>query len=153
MIKITRFAAIIVLLPLLVGCKEKNTYSYYMQHPAALKKAMVECESQVERSPAQATQCEAVMAAREKMISIINEWEADPEKFGQRVIEVQEHYAALKKAVMQAKEKLKELQGKQASAAEIKIAQDNLGKARKLCSEQAHEVKELLAVLGMSSPG
>jgi hypothetical protein len=59
----------------------------------------------------------------------------------------------MKQDVARESQSLDELKRKQASPAEIRIAQDDLYKTKKACVEQWREIKELLAVLGMSSPG
>lgn len=148
-----RYIVAIALLPFLVACNEKKTHSYYMQHPKVLEKDFTECQSNNEKSSDQIAQCETVKYAAANMMSLINEVQTDQEKFGQRIINEEANYAKLKATVLQAKNTLEQLKRKQASSAEIRAAQDDLYKAKTACEEQGREIKELLAVLGMNSPG
>jgi len=148
-----RYIVAIALLPFLVGCNEKKTHSYYMRHPKVLEKDLTECQTYSEKSSEQIAQCQTVKYAAANMMSLINELQANQEKFGQRIINAEANYVKLKATVAQAKHTLDELKYKQVSAAEIRAAQDDLYKAKNACEEQRQEIKELLAVLGMNSPG
>lgn len=151
--KIAHGFIVILLLPFLISCNENRTYDYYMQHPAVLKQAIKECQSSLEKTKDQAEQCEIVMYAAANIMSLISEQQANPEKFGQRILEAQATYVKMKQDVARESQSLDELKRKQASPAEIRIAQDDLYKTKKACAEQWREIKELLAVLGMSNPG
>lgn len=153
MTKNIRYVIAISLLPLLVGCNENKTHSYYMQHPKVLEKAYAECQSNNDKTSEEIAQCETVKYAATSMMSLITEVQADQEKFGQRIINAEANYAKLKAAVVLAEKALDESKRKQSAAAKIRAAQDDLYKAKNACAEQGREVKELLAVLGMNSPG
>jgi outer membrane murein-binding lipoprotein Lpp len=161
---------------LLLGCKEKQTYSYYMNHPQALQQAITECESnfqrinqrikvqadktraqaemhdQADKTKDQAEKCEVVAYAAVNMAALINQLQSDPEKFGQSVLAAQENYAKLAAKATEAGRLVEDLKNKQASPAELRAAQDDWYKAKKACAQQGQEIKNLLAVLGMSSP-
>lgn len=143
---------IVFLLFLLTGCKEKQTYTYYLQHPLVLKQAVSECQSSSEKIKEQEEQCDIVMSAANKILELINDQQTHPEGFGQRILDEQREYAKLKEQAVKAKAALVSLKQKPASSLELRAAQDDLYKAKKACYEQAQHIKILLAVLGLSSP-
>ncbi|MBX3709751.1 MAG: EexN family lipoprotein [Gammaproteobacteria bacterium] len=144
---------IVILLPVLTGCHEKHTYSYYMQHPEVLKKAVATCQSSRLLSKEQVAQCEVILYSATNMISLINEQQADPEAFGQRIMDAQAAYIKLKDEVRKAQVSLDVLKkDKQASTSDVRAAQDDWYKAKKACAEQFQEVKVLLAVVGLGKP-
>jgi LAS superfamily LD-carboxypeptidase LdcB len=140
------------LLFLLTGCKEKQSYTYYLQHPLVLKQAVSDCQSSNAKTKEQEEQCDIVMSAANKILELINEQQSHPEEFGQRILDEQRQHAKLKEQAVKAKAVLASLKQKPASSVELRAAQDDLYKARKACYEQAQQIKILLAVLGLSSP-
>ena len=152
MMKTIRFILILSGIIFLLGCDEKHTYPYYMKHLDVLKKAMVECESQNEKSKQQALQCEMVMYAAGNIVSLINEQQSDPELFGQRVLTAQIENQQLKLNIVEIENKLNNLKRKQASSSEISSVQKELLKLKQASAKKSEEVKTLLAVLGLGSP-
>lgn len=143
----------ILFLPLLLnGCRDKKTYSYYMQHPAALSGAIARCQSEPEKTGDKAAECEIVMFAAENMISLINEQQDNPEKFGQRILDAQMAYSTLKQQADEASQSYQRLQMAHASDAQLRIAKDDLYKANKTCADKLEQIKTMLAVVGMGSP-
>src|SRR5436190_1273493 len=120
---------------LLTSCKEKQTYSYYMCHPQQLQQAITECQSSFQKTKEQAEQCEAVGYAAVNMNTLVNQLQADPEKFGQRVLDAQENYAKLTAKADEATKAVEGLQNNHASPTELRTAQDDLYKAKKACAD------------------
>ncbi len=135
----------------LVGCQEDLTYSFLMQHPNALKKAVADCQ-EVNNSPEQSKQCEIVMFAAANMMSILNDQQANPEQFGQRVMDAEFACVKAKQELVAAQLALVDLQAKHASSADIKTAQDKVDQAKKTLDTQREQVKDMLAILGINSP-
>jgi len=149
---ISRIFILIVLPLLLIGCKEKQSYSYYMRHPLELKNEITECQSILEKTKEQAAKCEIIMYAAMNITALVNQQQQDPEKFGQRILEAQENYAKFKLTEKQARTGLDELKNKNASPAELRTAQDDFYKAKKASVDQLQEIKVMLAVVGLGSP-
>lgn len=144
---------ILILLPLLlIGCKEKQSYSYYMRHPLELKKEITECQSILEKTKDQAAKCEIVMYAAMNITALINTQQQDPEKFGQHILDAQENYAKLRLTERQMRTGLDKLKNKNVSPAELRSAQDDFYKAKKASADQLQEIKVMLAVVGLGSP-
>lgn len=151
--RILRFLTLVLFFPLLMGCKEKQSYSYYMRHPLELKQEITECQASFVKTKDQAAKCEIVMYAAVNMAALINQQQENPEKFGQRILEAEENYSKLKAAVNQASKVLDELKNKNAAPADLRAAQDDLYKAKKACADQLQEINVFLAVVGLGSPG
>lgn len=149
---IFRFFILVLFSILLIGCNEKQSYSYYMRHPLELKQEITECQSILEKTKEQAAKCEMVMYAAMNITALINQQQQDPEKFGQRILDAQENFAKLKQAEEQARGILDGLKIKNASPTELRMAQDDLYKAKKASADQLQEVKVMLAVVGLGSP-
>jgi len=144
---------LVILLPTaLVGCTEKITYTYLMQHPNQLKQAIVTCQAKNERTKDQASQCEMVMYAAANMLAIISQQQEEPEKFGQRLMDAEVAYVKATDELQVAQEALADLQNKKASPTDLTAATDKMDKARKTVEEKNEEIKVMLAVLGLSSP-
>ncbi len=137
----------------LIGCKDKLTYPYLMQHPLELKQAITKCQSTNEKSKEQAAQCEIVTYAAVNMMSIISEQQDNPEKFGQRIMDVESAYVKASDELHVAQQALDDFQQrKQTTATEIKAAQGKVENAKKTYDEKREEMKILLAVIGLNSP-
>lgn len=141
-----------MLISVLMGCSEQHTYSYLMQHPAVLKNDLTDCQSSIQKTKEQAKQCEVVMNAAANVMTILNEQQQDPEKFGQRVLDMETQYEQSKSALHQAQEALENLKKNQAAAADIAAAQTKLDQQKQACDEQLQEIKIFLAVIGINSP-
>ncbi|VVC76239.1 hypothetical protein AQUSIP_15450 [Aquicella siphonis] len=137
---------------LLAGCKDKASYSYYMQHPAALKAAVTSCQSEYNKTADRAAECEIVLFAAENMISLINEQQENPEKFGQRILTAQMDYMVLKQRAAEADQSYQQLKNTHAPDARLRTAKDDLYKAKKACADKLEQIRILLAVVGMGSP-
>ena len=136
----------------LVGCDQKHTYSYYVEHPAVLKKAMTACEAKANKTAEEVTHCELVMRAANNIMQLLNAQQTNPELFGQQVLDAQATEVQLKLAVDQAQLSLNKLQQDHASSSEISAAEGKLLNAKKDYQEQRQQVKVYMAVLGMGSP-
>ena len=82
---------IIIILTLifsLASCQQKQTYDYLTQHPILLKQEVDRCQAISEKTE-EDDQCETVMRAANKVMSVMREEEADPEKFGLTVMATQ----------------------------------------------------------------
>lgn len=144
---------LVMLLPIaLAGCQEKMTSTYLMQHPDELKQAITDCQAMNEKTKEQASQCETVMYAAANMLSIVNEQQENPEKFGQRIMETEGTYVKATDELREDQRALADLQAKKVSPAELTAAEDKMEKAKKAVDEKRDEVKVMLAVLGLSSP-
>lgn len=143
---------LVFIVPSLMGCKEKLTSNYLMQHPALLKQEVDKCQSTVNKSREQAAQCEAVMYAAANVMSELDEQQRHPEQFGQRVLDAEFACVKFKENVRVAQQAVVSLKAKQASQAELQMAEDQLRQAEKMYHEQRNTTKVMLAVLGLSSP-
>lgn len=143
-----KFILVLVMLLGLSACEKKLTYSYLISHPQELKAEMDRCQT----SDNNDQRCEIVLYAAANLTAIIRDQQADPQKFGQRVMNAQVQCVADKKALQTAKEGLAALQKRGASAAEITTANEVVAKAKKTYKDKCEEVKILQAVLGLGSP-
>lgn len=153
MIKNSRTLVLILLMPLLLGCHEEvKNYSWYMLHPQELQQEIMACQENGGLGK-NASQCEIVMRAADKMTDIVNRQQEEPEKFGQSVLGAQQRLQQLNNTLINAHKMVDDLKSKNASSAELQSAQASLDKAEKDYAEQLQQVNVMLAVLGMSSPG
>jgi hypothetical protein len=144
---------LVLLLLVMTGCEQKRSYSYYMQHPGALREAVGRCQSSaLPKSTDQAAACEIALYAASNVMSLLREQQTDPEAFGQRILDAEAACIRLKASVKRAERSLHEARSGNVSMAEIRAAQDDLYKAQQAWNKQLQEVKALLAVVGMSSP-
>ena len=127
-----------VMLFALTGCQEKKDYAYWMQHPAQLSEVMQRCHAKTSESLDEASQCTEAKRAASDFMTIVNEQQMNPEKFGRRVMQAEIE-------LTQAKQKLQQLRKDQVVAEQIVIA-------AKAYQEKKEEVKTLLAVLSTQSP-
>lgn len=76
----------------LVGCQEKVTASYLMRHPLALKKEVLLCQKEGDKTQSQLDHCANVMSAAQKLSQYMDEEQQDPEKFGEKMLRLQSNY-------------------------------------------------------------
>lgn len=144
---ICAFAAV-----LLTGCESKKTVVYFMQHPMELKQQIERCEANQNQSSDEAIICRTAIYAGSSLTALINEQQANPEAFGQRILDAQNRYMQLKADYDKAHERLSALKAKNGTDVDLRNAKDDLFKARQACQEQKENIDIMLAVLGLSSP-
>lgn len=149
--KKTLFLILLMMLTLM-GCKRDLTYSYFIEHPMVLKQTVESCQLLNEKSPEEIAQCAVARDAATTLTSVISEQQADPEKFGQRVMAIEAACVQAKETMMVAKKSVDALLMQKAPAAQLQAAQVKLAAATKVYQDQRNEMKMLLAVLGMASP-
>lgn len=108
---------------LLTSCQRDMSSDYLMRHPDVLKQEIERCHANETKTREVASRCEVVMSAAERFIKLLNEQQSNPEKFGVRIMEAQ---AACAKSIL-------------TSTSTIDTA-------------ACHDVKILLAVIGVNSP-
>lgn len=150
--KFLKNQTLVLLMSMLAGCNETHTYSYLMQHPAVLKDEFTQCQASIQKTKEQAAQCEIVLNAAANMMTMMNEQQQDPEKFGQRVMDAEAEYVKSKADLSVAQQEVDNLRNGKAPAAEIAAAQAKLDKLKLQNDELQQEIKTMLAVLGMNSP-
>ena len=136
----------------LVGCNKEFTYSYLLEHPAVVKHEIEYCQGLAEKTDDQEKQCALAMQAATEIMSMLNEEQLSPEKFGQRILDTEIAYGNARKTRQASQRLVATLKNKQATATELQAAQDKLDQATKVYAEQHMQMKILLAVVGVNSP-
>lgn len=151
--KTLAFFAVLSSVAALTGCGEPFTYSYLIEHPAVLKKELDNCQLTNINTPAQSARCEVVLYAAATLASLINEMQADPEKFGQKILDQEMACAKIKTTRQALQQQLAALHAKKVPATDMTTVQSQLEQTEKMYQEQREKIKALLAVAGMGSPG
>src|SRR5438128_1454995 len=94
--KLLRCLSTIMMLSLLMGCEElhEKNYNWYMQHPMELKKEIAHCESSMGQDKYK-DQCEMILRAAVNITAIVTQYQANPEKFGNVILNAQEQLMQL----------------------------------------------------------
>ena len=138
------FGAVIML----SGCDEKMTYSYLMQHPKVLQKEVAKCQE----DNADVEECKVVSYAANNVMMLINEQQASPEKFGDKLLQAQTALSQLKLKIDDTQQKLAQLKLQQASSDKIKTVQNELEEMQNQYQEKNDDINHRLAVLGLANP-
>lgn len=146
--------AIVVMLALGVsGCEDKSSYQYLVKHPIELKVRFDDCNTAVNMTSAQTKDCAVVMDAARLVSTLLNEAQQDPEQFGQKILDEQIKLGELKKAYQMSKAEYEKLAASHADAGVLKDAQEKRDAALKNYKELRLEVKAMLGIIGMNTPG
>jgi hypothetical protein len=142
---------------LLVGCEQNRDYQYLLTHPGALKKEVERCDQLAESpiaslSVSDKKHCELVMYTAANMISVLNEQQDDPQKFGQKVMAAQFHIEETKELIGSIKQTLDQMLAAKSNPDKLKLIEKQLADAQDSYQKQTEEMKLFLAVLSMSSP-
>jgi hypothetical protein len=138
---------------ILTACQQTpHTVAYLMRHPVTLEKDLRFCMSDSSKSDLQANYCNIVLEAQEKIRDYLEAQQIDPEKFGQRIMDTEVAYTALKAEFIGTKRQFELLKTQNVSQAELQPLQDKLILTEKRYREKQQELKVLLAVIGLSSP-
>lgn len=147
-----KIIVVVLMLPIMCGCKEKLTYSYLIEHPAYLKTEFDRCQMMDDKKTNQSTQCDVVMKAADKLSIIVNEMQSDPEQFGEKIMASELDLVKVQDQLKTAQQSLETLKSQNASAAEIQSAQDKLTALQQECDDKHQAIKVMLAVVGLRSP-
>lgn len=121
----------------LVGCDTSQpNYEYLMQHPDLLRQAALRCE----KSVALSAYCEVVMYAATNAQTMLTQQQADPERFGERILETQMALANTQRDI-----KLIEQSAKQST-------DEKLVQLKKMEADASQELTVMLAIVGINSP-
>ncbi len=150
--KTIKLITLLALVMAVSSCDQELTYNYLVQHPNVLAKKIEECQSASNLNKAPSSQCKIVYYAATNFMSAQEEAAADPEKLGQKMIDIENEYATLLTNVNTAKTKLADLQNKKADDKDIQQARMDLDKLQSQTQEKLDEMKFLLAVIGRNSP-
>lgn len=108
---------------IMMGCNEKSTYTYLMQHRHELEQAMENCQTSINQKDD--AYCRMVEHAVENFNKLVTEQQSNPELFGQQILDQEIVCAKVK-------------QDKNANADQV--------------AKDCDEVKAMLAVVGLTSP-
>lgn len=136
----------------LMGCKKELTSSYLLQHPQVLKQEVTHCQLMGQKTAEQEARCRIVMDAAVDLTMMLNKQQEDPEKFGQQLLDTEIACIKLKNEWQKGEQHIASLKAKQASVAELKAAQTDLDKVREQYHQQHEDIKNMLAIIGLSSP-
>lgn len=144
--------SLILLCFILSACQEKYTRAYLLEHPDVLKNEVVKCQQQTMQSEPQTSYCERVMHAASQLMAVINEQQASPEGFGQKILAAEFACVQAKTALANAKQQLKTLRSQKAPNTDIQIAERKVTSLRDEHKDKHEQIKVLLAVAGLNSP-
>lgn len=127
-----------VLLFSLLGCKQKVTYLYLLQHPNEIESRISTCQL------SDSDECKLVKQASEDFLTLNNQRIQDPELFGRTILLEQEK-------LLKTKEELQALQNEMKSKNDAAM-QKKLTALNEVYQEQSKKVATLLAIVASTSP-
>lgn len=138
----------------MVGCQQQDmTVDYLVTHPYVLEKQLVNCSNDNTVNNQQITpHCKMVADAQSILRTYLQAEQADPERFGQRILDAEYELSQLKIKLAAADEELKAMQSKNVIPAELHVAEIARDKIQANVKEKKREVDILLAVAGLNSP-
>lgn len=136
----------------LTGCEKTYDYSYLMQHPQVLKKEIGRCQGDGYISPNKVEYCKIVMYAGENMLSILQQEQDNPEKFGERILTIETAVAKAKIALDDAQKAYQALKEKQAGEDTVSKAKEKRDRLEKIYNDQYQEMQVMLTVIGINTP-
>jgi len=142
---------------LLTSCEQNRNYQYLLTHPSALKKEVERCDKLAENqkdtiSPDDKKHCELVMYTAANMISVLNEQQDDPQKFGEKIMAAQLAIGKTKELIQSLKQTLDQINITKIDPDKRKLIEKQLADAEDLYRKQIEEIKLFLAVMSLSSP-
>lgn len=143
------FFLLIVCSFLLSACQKKLTQNYLFTHPSVLKAELNNCYARDNKSNEQITYCEMVEKTANEFSALLIEQQQAPEKFGQRIMQAQTNCLEAKDALKKAKGTLAKLSKNDSTFAD---SQSSFQAGLQLKEKTCQEVKNLLAVMSLSSP-
>ncbi|EKD69991.1 MAG: hypothetical protein ACD_46C00682G0003 [uncultured bacterium] len=129
---------------LLSSCQENISYSYLMQHPLIAQEELEKCKAAEHQTAEDIERCKIILDATENINSILAEQQADAEKFGQRILELQNEVTKLKTSIQALQQQLK--------AQQTTSLQTQLNQLQKTYTEKQENLNIMLAIVGMNSP-
>lgn len=102
----------------LCACHEdSSSYDYFMQHPLAVEKVLASCESNNSKD------CETARRAEQDFLTLTNDRDQDPQKFGEKIILAENDLVAKKIALDRIKATLKKNPGDKSLSEQAKQAE------------------------------
>ncbi len=147
-----KFFLLLPFICFLSGCDKENTYDYLIEHPLKLNQEFTDCQIDATKSPARNEYCQMVAKAANTVSDIIEQEQQDSLQFGQHLLEKEMACAKSKEDLRQAQQTLDVLKQKNAAAADIATAEQNLNALNQQYTKQHDEIKQILAVLGLNRP-
>lgn len=150
---VTRVMVGAILTLALSSCRqEEYTLDYLLEHPKVLEEELFFCSSNQVKSPEQIAQCKMIFRAQEKIKIYLDAMQTDPEKFGQRILNLETTIGQLKTACEKANNVLAAIKLKHPTPAELQAAELTSSKAQEAYEEKKQELNILLMMAGLNSP-
>lgn len=147
--KMNKSLTVILTMAFLTGCEEqKHSYAYLVDHPVYLKSEFDRCQATMQAS----ADCEAVMRVANSMATMEEEMQADPEKYGIKILNTETELGKMKVQIVAQQGVIAGLKAQGATTADMQKAQDVLDKQQKAYDEKSLGLKVMLDVVGMISP-
>lgn len=122
-----------------------------MQHPNVLKKELIKCQTD-NSTQETGKQCQVVISAAQNLMQLIDEQQTDPEKFGQKIMEIQNEYVASLAALKTQQEIVNALQQKNTTSADLQTARDKLQQIQADVENKQYELNVFMGIIGLNSP-
>jgi hypothetical protein len=139
----------------MTACQKNLSFSYLVRHPSALKKEIIYCRPDhllSSQDNEKIKYCQMVMVAAERLLSVLTEQQENPEKFGEKLLNLQTTLHQTKHAFDVAEKDLMTLQKQHASSTAISEGKERRDRLKKRYDEQKEEIQVMLAVIGINSP-
>ncbi len=137
-----------------VGCQQQEmSVDYLVMHPYVLEKQLVNCSNgNTANNQPTTPHCKMVFEAQSILRTFLQAEQADPERFGQRILDAEYDLVQLQTKLATANEEVQSLQMKNAIPAEQNVAKVARDKLQAAVKDKKREVDILLAVAGLNSP-
>ncbi len=96
----------------LSACSQAKDYQYFMEHPKTIKPVYERCQTSADQG-INNPQCQAAIRASQDVDALLEELQASPFAFGEKILRAQQQYAQLKQAERDAPTKKAALKVKQ----------------------------------------
>lgn len=140
---------LISVINILFGCSSSHDYNYLVQHPAVLSTELARCRAQITDA---LPRCQVILNAAQYVGDIENDMQRDPQRFGEKILLLQTHLADLHTKIGALEQKLQSTSSS-LHEQQRKDVTVQLTDAKKAYVEQRLELKVMLAIVGLNTPG
>ena len=134
----------------LAGCYEDHSASYFLKHPARLEAEVTRCQGLNPVARSEDRVCDIAINTAQQVSELVNEWRAQPEAFGQKILKAQLALVEAKALTKHLSQKVDSLQGQ--DDALLNQASRALQAANESLQAKQDEVNAMMIVVGLASP-
>jgi len=136
----------------LSGCHEESRITTLLNNPSQFQDVLQQCDESRTVDLGKGLSCDLIFSVQEKLESLQEESQTDPEAFGQRILDTEMLLGKFQMSIQEAQAVLLSLKQSHPSSPDVANLENKLAQAKAAYKQEKFELKLLFVIAKLSSP-